>query len=176
MEAGCSEAAGPGLWPGVSSGGTQLTRDAKAVGGSRREIGHTHLDGEGCGEQAAFRQEVLGEDGQTADHFQQGGERFFGQVARAVRYEKIEATRAVGGEPPRRAPGTVHPVGSRACGDDPSRGPGEVSGRCGKWLTRAAARSAAAARTPPTVGSPSTEAGVRPSSSSYTVANHVATV
>ena len=53
VEAGCLEGVGPGLWPGVVSGGTQLTRDAEAVGGSGREIGHTHLDGEGCGEQAA---------------------------------------------------------------------------------------------------------------------------
>ncbi len=176
VEAGRLEGVGPSLWPGVFSGGTQLTGDAEAVGGSRREIGHTHLDCEGCGEQAAARQEVLGEDRQAAGHFQQGGERFFGQVARAVRYGEVEATRAVGGEPPRRAPDTVHPVQSRACGDDPSREPGEVFWRCGQWLKRAAVRSAAAARTPATVGSPSTAAGVRPSSSSWPVANHVATV
>ncbi len=88
-----------------------------------------------------------------------------------------EATRALRGEPPRRPPGTVHPVQSRARGDDPSRASGEASGRCGQWLRRAAVRSAAAAtRSPATVGSPSTAAGVGPSSSSGPVANHEAAV
>jgi len=77
VEAGCLEGVGPGVWPVVISGGTQLTRDAEAVAGSGREIGHTHLDGEGCGEQAAARQEILREDRQAAGHFRQGGERIF---------------------------------------------------------------------------------------------------
>jgi len=121
-------------------------------------------------------QERLGEDGQASGHFQQSGGRVFGEVAGAVGDGMVKAPGAVGGKPPRGAPGAVDSVEGGAGRKDPGREPTQVRRGIGQWLSRAAVRSAAARSRLAAAGSPSRETGGWPSSSSWAVASQVATV
>lgn len=126
--------------------------------------------------QLATGQEVLGEDGESPGDLQQRCEGLLGQVAGPSGWRHVEAPGAVGGEPPGRAPASMHPVQGGTGRQDPGREAGQVRGRSSQWLNRAAVRSAAASRDATAAGSARRDAGERPSSSSLAVASHVATV